>query len=180
MPAPNQIFRLAPDYHPDRTIFESPAVTQDGLRLKHWDRNVKKGTLRYEGSKPLPDASMVGKTILFNANVRELAATMRIPSNILWVPVDLFNKQQHVSTWWTAICTDTVRVLDLDRSPHTVYPSSRVLSKVERWVIDPDRLPDADLFVGELAEWLVTSRFQEAFARSGFVGLTFLPCEMAS
>ena len=93
-------------------------------------------------------------------------AIHRLPLHVLWDDGSGV-RREYVILW----ATERRRVLDLARAEVEFYPDSDVISRVRKWVLDPDLLPDCDLFCTAHHKWLASERVKEAVERERLTGI---------
>lgn len=172
------IWRLERDYDSRREHSITPPTGSDGKMIDFYSHGVVHGELRCPGAKPLPDAWITAKTLLVNEVVRRMLEQHRLPPCTRFVPLSVYRGDLQFEAMYAVMEGDRYRVLDLVRSPHTCYPSTNVLWKVERWILDGSRLPGAKLFQADRSEWFAAQALKDDFEKHGVVGLKFAPCEV--
>jgi hypothetical protein len=113
--------------------------------------------------------------LLFSKRAIAVLHKCRIP-DIGFVPTDVFNRAGRLLVEYDLVyqCTRFHDVLDHERSLCKYWVKPTAIARVFRWVLDPSKIPEADLFRAA-TEWLATDVLREACERHSLKGFKFVP-----
>lgn len=116
-----------------------------------------------------------GNTFLFSELGRDLLVSMCIDGPSAFATIDIVYRGNVVATRYALL-----HGMEKRHVLHETFAKFKASAKtpwfidsVSEWVLDTQRIPDCDIFIGDTREYFVSGRFRDAWEGKGLTGLRF-------
>ncbi|WP_339612754.1 hypothetical protein [uncultured Rubinisphaera sp.] len=130
-------------------------------------------------NKKLPDLFTAFVNELFSDKAKEVISSLKLDVHLHWIDIDVQLKGQHLQHFQAITIRKGYHVLNLEKSQHDRMSLWKVVGSVSNWVINPEKVPELDLFMCHNSEWMVTQNFKETWENAGLTGAVFHECEIS-
>jgi hypothetical protein len=134
--------------------------------------------MRDHSASELPDViSCSGLDMLVSLRVKMLMEDLRLGEEVGFLPTTVLSRRKkRIADYYYLYSRDDSRdnAVDLRRSAAQYVEGTNIVIKVRKWVFDPSRLPDADLFRCH-RDWIATETLKDRFESHGIRGFRFIP-----
>ncbi len=156
------------------TFLDDRVYSQDSKPMSAWSVEVESGTLTARVFNRKADyCSTIGAVDLWSHRVRDCVDRFRLSDGARWIPVEVKMRFRRPWRHWVLALPEMFDVLDFDASDYTWLVPGKMLGTVRRWVLCRERIPPADIFIGNNYEWFVSEPLRSALEDSGFTGGEF-------
>lgn len=170
----------------DREAGELPEVNADILIPTKTGLKLVTQAVRAKGGRALWDLLLViGSTpLLMSERTYERIRTLRLCPSIEWHPVQV-TWRRSIYPYWVGETMTEHDIWDYEKSEYTLLYKDRPQGKTNvglmgRAVMNPDLLPDLDLFRGRFNYWVGSEMLKNVWKAEGFNGMEFVELDVAS
>ena len=162
------------------TFLDDRVYSQDSKPMSKWSVDVESGTLTTRVFNRRTDyCSTIGAVQLWSQKARDCVDRFQLPDGARWVAIEVKARFRRPFRYWVLALPEMVDVLDFDASDYTWLVTGKLLGTIRRWVLCRERIPAADIFIGNNHEWLVSAPLRTALEDSGFTGGEFQRVEFS-
>ena len=156
------------------TFLDDRVYSRDSKPMSAWSVDVESGTLTARVFNRKADhCSTIGAVQLWSQKARNCLDRFRLPDGARWVPVDVKMRAGMSLQYWVLALPGMLDVLDFDAANYTWLVPGKLLGTIRHWVLCRERIPAADIFIGNNHGWFISDPLRTALEDSGFTGGEF-------
>ncbi|MCG8510541.1 MAG: hypothetical protein MI741_15055 [Rhodospirillales bacterium] len=173
----------------DRSEVDGPLLDEWCVGNNYDIRQVGKAYLKLNRRKRIGDLlhyrihGRAGTALIVSDKTVALLdeAGIRIDSSVYRWPLEVVDSVTKKTCTEYTIMWPTRRwpILDLALADVKFYKNSDVISRVNRWVVDSDLIPEFSVFMSEQNRWLVSDCFKSIVAEHRLTGFDFHEVEIS-